>query len=76
MNSTELIDALVKRYKQQYKKYPECYALGALEAKFSSCLDYVSDLIDAIDSNKPEKVEFRAAVVRNFINRLEEEAKA
>lgn len=75
MNTIKLVDDLVASYKKQDAKYPECVALGALSAKFSSFLWYVEDLLDAIEKH-PDDTEYYAKGVRSFINRLEEEAKA
>ena len=76
MNTIKLVDDLVASYKKQDAKYPECVALGALSAKFSSFLWYVEDLLDAIKDDPRPSVKYCADGVRSFINRLEEEAKA
>ena len=75
-NAIELIDNLVASYKKQDAKYPEAVALGALKVKFYSFLWYVEDLLDAIKDDPRPFVKHCANGVRDFINRLEEEAEA
>ena len=70
-----IIGALVAQYKKQSKDYPQAAALGSLSAKFSSFCEYVTDLLDAIDADKSkEKIKREAALCRQFLVRLEEEA--
>lgn len=76
MNSFDLIDAFVERMKKSNPEFPYSVALGALRAKFSIFIEYVDDLLSAIESGDDMLLALAINGVKNFLARLEEEGKA